>query len=97
MIEETRIPTEAVDDVERELDRLSLTQALRDFDVANARVRDLTERLMAATRELTETRKELAKVQAELDSLRDTHDRMRSSAAFRLANRIWEIRGFLRI
>ena len=31
-----------------EIDRLSLEQALRDFEVANARVVDLTQRLISA-------------------------------------------------
>ena len=96
MIDETMqaAPAEAI---ERELDRLSLEQALLDFDVANGRVNDLTERLLAASRELNEARQELEQVRAELDGLRDTHDRMRGSAAYRLANRIWEIRHFLKI
>ena len=98
MIDETTsFQAAPADEVERELDRLSLEQALLDFDVANSRVNDLTERLIAASRELNETRQELEQAKADLDGLRDTHDRMRSSAAFRLANRIWEIRTFLRI
>ena len=43
--------------LEREMDRLSLDQALRDFEIANARVIDLTKRLLEANaqiRSLTE-------------------------------------------
>ena len=88
MSDETTSFAAPADEVERELDRLSLEQALLDFDVANSRVNDLTERLIAVTRELNEARQELGQVQAQLDGLRDTHDRIRSSAAFRLANLI---------
>ena len=84
-------PTE----LERELDRLSLTQALRDFEVANARVMDLTQRLIAASNELVTVRQELESLRREHDELRSTHDQMRRSRAFKLANRIWAIRNAL--
>lgn len=84
-------PTE----LERSLDRLSLTQALRDFEVANARVVDLTQRLIAASNELVEVRRELESLRREHDELRTTHDQMRRSRAFKLANRIWAIRNAL--
>lgn len=38
------------------IDRISLEQALIDFEVANARVIDLTERLTNMSRELNEAR-----------------------------------------
>lgn len=83
-------------DVEDELDRLSLEQALRDFEVANARAADLTERLIGVTKELAEAREELARVRADHEELQLRHERMQSSAAFRLATRIWDIRNALR-
>ncbi len=84
-------PTE----LERELDRLSLTQALRDFEVANARVLDLTQRLIAASNDLVAVRQELESLRREHDELRSTHEQMRRSRAFKLANRIWAIRNAL--
>lgn len=83
------------DDLGAEMDRLSLTQALHDFEVANARVVDLTQRLIGTGRELTETRQQLAALQRQHDELRATHESMQRSRAFRLANRIWAIRNAL--
>lgn len=42
-----------------DLDRVSLEQALRDFEVANARVLDLTQRLIASERRRAEVENEL--------------------------------------
>ncbi|HET7489412.1 MAG TPA: hypothetical protein VFJ85_15905 [Acidimicrobiales bacterium] len=81
--------------LEAEMDRLSLTQALHDFEVANARVVDLTQRLIGTGRELTEAREQLASLQRRYDELRTTHETMQRSRAFRLANRIWAIRNAL--
>jgi exonuclease VII small subunit len=39
---------DAMSGLDREMDRLSLEQALRDFEIANARVIDLTRRLLEA-------------------------------------------------
>lgn len=50
--------------IEETLDRLSLRQALLDFDVANARVVDLSARLVDAQRELAEVRRTRAEVEA---------------------------------
>jgi len=44
------------------LDGISLEQALVDFEVANARVMDLTSRLTSLSRELIQVRTELATV-----------------------------------
>lgn len=82
-------------DLEHELDRLSLAQALRDFDVANARVVDLTHRLIAAGDELKALRQELEGLRREHDELRTTHEQMRRSKAFKLASRIWAVRNAL--
>lgn len=79
-------------DVESEIDRLSLAQALHDVDVANARVVDLTQRLIGAGRELAALREELASLQRDHDELRTRHEQMRRSRAFKLADRIWAIR-----
>lgn len=92
-----RAPSEEISptELERELDRLSLTQALRDFEVANARVMDLTQRLIAASNDLVAVRQELDTLRREHEELRSTHDQMRRSRAFKLANRIWAIRNAL--
>ena len=42
-----------------EIDRLSLEQALRDFEVANARVVDLTQRLISANDKVVDQQREL--------------------------------------
>lgn len=78
-----------------EMDRLSLTQALHDFDVANARVVDLTQRLIGTGRELAAVREQLASLQREHDALRTTHEAMQRSRAFKLANKVWAIRNAL--
>lgn len=45
-----------------DLDKISLEQALIDFEVANARVMDLTSRLTSMSRELINTRSELERI-----------------------------------
>ncbi|AJQ84746.1 MULTISPECIES: hypothetical protein [Xanthomonas] len=45
-----------------DLDQISLEQALIDFEVANARVMDLTSRLTSMSRELIQTRSELERL-----------------------------------
>lgn len=89
------IESEAERALAAELDRLSLAQALRDAEVANARVVDLTQRLIGAGDELLATRRELDALRREHDEFRATVDQMRSSKAFRLANRIWAVRNAL--
>ena len=82
-------------DLGPEMDRLSLTQALHDFDVANARVVDLTQRLIGTGRELAAVREQLASLQREHEALRTTHEQMQRSRAFKMANKIWAIRNAL--
>lgn len=92
--------------IEEGLDRLSLIQALRDFDVANGRVIDLTERLVVTSEELLATRQELDAVRAERDDLRarledlarrheelsETHARTLDRKSVKLGQAIWEAR-----
>jgi len=84
------------------LDDISLEQALIDFEVANARVMDLTARLTSLSRELLEARTELARAQvagvsdvqanlagsevAELERLRDIVAQIRASRIVRIAS-----------
>lgn len=85
-------PDHTASDLERELDRLSLTQALRDFEVANARVIDLTQRLIAATNDLVAVRQELDGLREAHEQLTTAHEQVRRSRAFKLASRIGRIR-----
>ena len=81
--------------LEEELDRLSLTQALVDAEMATARVIDLTERLVDAREQIVNLQNELEHLRTEHTQLRVEHEQMRSSAAFRLADRIWTVRNAL--
>lgn len=47
-----------------DLDQISLTQALRDFEIANARVLDLTQRLVASERQRRELENELEQLRS---------------------------------
>lgn len=82
-----------------DLDDISLTQALLDVEVANARVIDLTKRLTALTKELRGTTSDLQKAKlrnrklsAELDEIRGVTD----SRAFRQATRAQRLLGAAR-
>jgi len=79
-------------DIGAEMDRLSLEQALHDFEVANARVTDLTQRLIGSGRELSVMRQQLTSLQREHAELRTAHDEMQRSRAYRLAKKVWAIR-----
>ena len=86
-----------------ELDRLSLVQALRDFEVANGRVIDLTQRLIVTAEELAANRVELDAARAErdalrsrvdelsaaLESLRETHERTLRRKSVRVGDTLW--------
>ncbi len=96
--------TEALDatqsqvaNLQHELDRVSLTQALIDTEAATARVIDLTERLVDARRQITELRGELETLRIQHHQIRAEHETMKSSMAFRLATLIWNIRNALRV
>lgn len=91
---------------EEALSLLSLDQALRDFEVANGRVIDLTERLLVTAEELLAARLELDDVRAERDDLRaqldvvtashdalvDVHERTMARKSVRLGEAIWAAR-----
>lgn len=78
--------------LEDEIDKLSLQQALVDFEVANARVIDLTHRLVEATETINQFRDELERLRVEHADLHAAHRRMQSSQAYRLADKIWNLR-----
>jgi predicted nucleic acid-binding Zn-ribbon protein len=71
-------------ELERELDRLSLEQALRDFDVANARAIDLTQRLVDLTKEVGNLREQLVGAHAEVERARRENEAIRASVTFRV-------------
>ncbi len=79
----------------REMDRLSLMQAQHDFEVANARVVDLTQRLIGTGRELAVMRQQLTSLQREHEDLRLAHEEMQRSRAYRLAKKVWALRNMV--
>ncbi len=81
--------------LEDELDRLSLTQALVDAEMATARVIDLTERLVDARQQIMNLRSELEHLRIEYTQYKAEQEQMKSSSAYRLANRIWAVRNAL--
>jgi hypothetical protein len=83
--------------LEEQLDRLSLTQALVDAELATSRVIDLTERLVDAREQIVNLRSELEHLRIEYTQYRIEQEQMQSSAAFRLAARIWAVRNALGI
>jgi hypothetical protein len=82
-------------DLARELDRLSLTQALLDFEVANARVTDLTQRLIEASNEIAALRAELDRRTAQLAEVDQAHRRMAESTTWKIAKGIEAVRRLL--
>lgn len=78
-----------------EMDRLSLMHALHDFEVANTRVVDLTQRLVGAGRELAVMRQQLTSLQREHENLRLAHEEMQRSRAYWLARKVWTLRQML--
>ena len=82
-------------DLSHELDRLSLTQALLDFEVANARVTDLTQRLIEASNEIAALRSELDRRTAQLTEVDQAHQRMAESTTWKIAKGIEAVRRLL--
>lgn len=79
------------------LDHLSLEQALLDFEVANARVMDLTARLVESSARIAELTQELDRESRARAELEARYEAMQGSQAFRLASRIWNVRNALGI
>jgi hypothetical protein len=75
----------AEDRLESEMHSLSLEQALVDFEVANARVVDLTQRLVAAGEEIAELRRELETLRAQRRDMERQIDAFARSRALRFA------------
>jgi predicted nucleic acid-binding Zn-ribbon protein len=83
-------------ELERELDRLSVEQALRDFEIANARTIDVTQRLVDLSTEVRELREKLVATQEALAGSREENRAIRASATFRVAELTTKIRARLR-
>lgn len=88
--------TRTADDLTSELDRLSLAQALLDFEVANARVTDLTQRLMDAADEIVALKAELDRRNADLLEAQKAHREMVESKTWKIAKMIEGFRRLLR-
>ena len=86
---------EMATEIDKELDRLSLTQALVDFEVANARVTDLTQRLIDAANEIAALRQELDHERMRYFELTTEHHRMVDSKTYRIAKGIEACRRLL--
>ena len=89
------IGTAGTAELRREMDRLSLMQALHEFEVANARVVDLTQRLVGTGRELAVMRQQLTSLQREYEEMRLAHEEMQRSRAYKLAKKVWTLRQML--
>jgi hypothetical protein len=79
-------------DVSKALDEISLEQALLDVDIANARVADLTSRLVSARRDVSEVadlRRRVADLEAQLAAIH-------ASRTYALARMIARVRSLLR-
>jgi hypothetical protein len=84
-------PALGAGEIERELDRLSLEQALRDFEVANTRVIELTQRLIDLSHEVTALREQLVGTQEALADSRRENAAIRASATFRVADLVKKV------
>jgi predicted nucleic acid-binding Zn-ribbon protein len=76
----------------RDVDRLSLEQALRDFEIANARAIDLTQRLVDLSKEVTRLREQVIDAQMQAAGARAENDALRASTTFRLVELSSKIR-----
>jgi predicted nucleic acid-binding Zn-ribbon protein len=79
-----------------DLDAVNLEQALVDFEVANARVLDLTTRLTELSRQLVATRNELEEMRIRARATDARLAALESSRAYQLAHRVGVARSLLR-
>jgi hypothetical protein len=76
------------DRLQAEIDRLSLTQALQDTEIATARVIDLTERLVEVRTQLTSARVDLEGLRFDLAQYRASNERLLATRPYRWARRL---------
>jgi hypothetical protein len=76
----------------RDIDRVSLEQALRDFEIANARAIDLTQRLVDLSKEVTRLREQVVDAEMQAAAARAENQALRASTTFRLVELTTKIR-----
>jgi hypothetical protein len=80
----------------KQLDDISLEQALVDVEIATARVSDLTTRLLSARKDLIAAQEEAAYLRLEVKDLEAQLDAMYRSRSYALAQKIARVRDLLR-
>ena len=83
-------------ELERAMDRLSLEQAVKDFEIANVRVVDLTQRLITANERIVELQRNTDALQTAHTELLNRHGAMVESTAYGLAHKMWTLRNLMR-
>lgn len=78
-----------------ELDGISLSQALRDFEIANARVIDLTQRLIASEQARLTAVDQAEQLRIRVATAETELAQLRSSKAYRLAHQVGVLRARL--
>ena len=78
-----------------DLDQISLEQALRDFEVANARVVDLTQRVISLTQQLQETQDELERLRVEARLAKAEAEAIKRSRAYNIARHLGDLRAIV--
>lgn len=96
-------PAPASGSLEQEIDRISLSQALLDADIATSRVVDLTRRLVEAgdhiaqlQGEVAALRGRIAELEGQVAAAQEEVANIVSTKAFRIADRLWAIRRAVR-
>ncbi|MEO5834483.1 MAG: hypothetical protein ABIR83_14075 [Nakamurella sp.] len=87
--------SDTAQDLTAAMDTVNLTQALIDFEVANARVMDLTARLTQLSQDLLATRSELGLTKlrvAELEPAAAELAVIKGSAAYRAVRKLGDLR-----
>jgi hypothetical protein len=79
-------PLDAID-----LDKLAVAQALLDAEIANERARELTFRLIESSRTTAELREALDLAELRYAELEALQLEIKSSKAYRLAERVWKL------
>jgi hypothetical protein len=92
----TGAPPDGIADTASLMDALSLEQALKDVDIANARVLDLTQRLIAAQQQTIDLQRAMSRLETKLAEQLARYQNLRNSRAYRIANRYWRILAVLR-
>ena len=91
------------EEIKRQIDALSLEQALIDFEVANARVLDLTGRLVSTSKRVVDLQTDADALRGQIEELRAQvaagelrHVELTSSRAYRWGHRLSALRDALR-